>query len=226
MTKTALLLSSLQHGDSFFPSGAFSFSWGLETLITEKNLCDAETVEQFIQSQLQGRWASFDRGIVCAAFDATEDLKELERIDAIVEAQTLAVEMRDGSHQSGLALLRVHEEIGTPRAAAYRRHVRTSAASGNLNVMQGFLWASSGVDREDIDAVSSHTLCVSLLGAAMRLGVIGHIHTQRTLASLHQTIENIVQEPPPTLDCLQAFTPMAEIAMMRHETTESRLFAN
>jgi urease accessory protein len=226
MSKKPSILAALQHSDSFFPSGAVSFSWGLETLATENRVSDAETVEKFIRAQLTERWASFDRSIVSAGFDSSEDLVELRRLDSLVESQTLASEMRDGSHRCGQALLRVHEEMETPYAKEYRDCVANNDAHGNLTVMQGFLWANSGVAKDEIGALSAHTMCVGMLGAAMRLGCIGHIHSQRILASLHHTIEDAMREPPPPLDRLHAFTPVSEIAMMRHEIIDSRLFAN
>jgi urease accessory protein len=226
MNSTASLLAALQHGDSFFPSGSVSFSWGLETLFTENILCYAENVEMFVQSQLRGRWATFDRGIVAAAYDAATDFDELCRIDGIVETQTLAREMRDGSRRCGLALLRVHDGIATPGAAMYLQRIGASLAHGHQSVMQGFLWAGCGIGKQDVEAVSAHALCVGLLGAALRLGAIGHIDSQRILNVTRYSIEEIMRHDPPPLGRLHAFTPFSEIAVMRHETAESRLFAN
>lgn len=226
MGNTASLLAALQHGDSFFPSGAASFSWGLETLFTEDILCSVESVEMFVQSQLRGRWATFDRGIVAAAYEAAANFDELCRIDRIVETQTLASEMRDGSRRCGLALLRVHEKTGTPGAAMYLERIGASLAYGHQSAMQGFLWAGCGIGKQDAEAVSAHALCIGLLGAALRLGAIGHIDSQRILNATRQSIEDIMRHEPPPPGRLHAFTPYAEIAVMRHETAESRLFGN
>lgn len=226
MTDNVSLLTTLQHGDSFFPSGAVSFSWGLETLFSENSLKGSQEVEFFIQTQLTERWATFDRGVVAAAFDATDNLDDICRIDRIVEAQTLPREMRDGSHRAGMALLQIHEKMGTPGADSYRERIRQSKAHGNQNVMQGFLWAQCGIDRRDAEIISAHALCIGLLGASIRLGIIGHVDSQTILTSLHKTIDTILQTPPPSIDKIHAFTPNSEIAMMRHETADSRLFAN
>jgi len=226
MSKAITMLSALQHGDSFYPSGSSSFSWGLETLVSEGAILDGAGVEMFIRVQLEDRWASFDRAVVSTAYEQSDNLEEICRIDSLVEAQTLTAEMRDGSHRSGHALLQVHEKLNNPRAADYRALIRSSVAYGNLNVMQGFLWAGSGMSVDDTGVVSAHTLCTGLLGAAIRLGVIGHIDAQRILSAMHLTINEVVDSPPPRIDNLQAFTPVSEIAMMRHETIESRLFAN
>ena len=230
MNNSSVLLTSLQHGDSFFPSGAVSFSWGLETLFTEDVLTNANDVEVFVRTQLQGRWAGFDRSALIAAHDTVSlnggDIEERCRLDSIVESQTLASEMRDGSRRSGSALLRVHEKLGTPGASAYYSEARNSKARGHLSVMQGFLWARCGVDKFDSQVIAAHALCVGLLGAALRLGAIGHVDSQRILAALRDPIDEILNEEAPVLDRAHAFAPYSEIAVMRHEIADSRLFAN
>jgi urease accessory protein len=49
------LFITLQHADSFFPSGATSFSWGLETLCAEGAIQSASDLNTFIEGQLQAR---------------------------------------------------------------------------------------------------------------------------------------------------------------------------
>jgi urease accessory protein len=220
------LLAALQHGDSFFPSGAASFSWGLETLTSEGAVSSAQDVQLFVLSQLRGRWVSFDRGVVSAAFEKSGNIDEILKIDALVEMQTLASKMREGSHRSGQALLQVHEKLGNKSAAAYREYVLAAEAPGNLNVMQGFLWAKTGMTAADVVAVSAHSLCVGFLGAAVRLGVIGHVETQRILKIVNPVISDLCKRPMPICTNLRSFTPMAEIAVMRHQNIDSRLFAN
>ena len=41
-------LALLQHGDSFFPGGATSFSWGLEGLCADGIVVDADDVSAFV----------------------------------------------------------------------------------------------------------------------------------------------------------------------------------
>ena len=226
MVSTISLLTALQHGDSFFPSGAVSFSWGLETLFTEEVLVSAADVEAFIHSQLRGRWATFDRAIVVAAHRAATDEAILQKIDETVEAQNLAFEVREGSRRSGLALLQVHMKMETPGAKSYLDIVRASKNGGHLNTMQGFLWARAGMDQHETEVVSGHTICVGLLGAAVRLGAIGHIDCQRILRNASKTIDELMEVEVLPYNRTHTFTPHAEIAIMRHEVADSRLFAN
>jgi len=61
---------------------------------------------------------------------------------------------------------------------------------------------------------------------ALRLGVIGHIDSQRMIADLAETAEELALRPAPKLEDAATFTPATDIAAMRHEIAEHRLFAN
>lgn len=219
-------LALLQYGDSFFPSGAVSFSWGLETLCEDGRVASAPDVLSFLHGQLRQRWASCDRPALAAAYGAAKVPDALVEIDRLLEAQSLAAELRDGSSQSGRALLGVHEKLATPGAAAYRALVRSGQAPGHLAVVQGLVGRGVGLALGALEALSAHTLSVGLLGAALRLGVIGHVDAQRALQEARDVTADILAGPAPELEAMSAFTPEAEIATMRHETAETRLFAN
>lgn len=220
------LLRTLQHGDSFFPSGAVAFSYGLETLCADGQVTTAEEVERFIVGQLRGRWAPCDRGVLVAAYRAGDDLEGVERADRLQEAVALARELREGSRWTGAALLRVHAELGTRNAGAYQERVRAGRALGHLAAVQGLVWRGVGLGEEQACAASAHGLCVALLGAALRLGMIGHVGAQRLLAGLRPLLVDLLAAAPPALEEVHGFAPLAEVAAMRHETQASRLFAS
>ena len=79
MSDVADALAVLQFGDSFFPSGAVSFSWGLEGLSDSGVVTGADEVRAFVIGQLRARWAEFDRPVVVAAHRARMDLDEVCR---------------------------------------------------------------------------------------------------------------------------------------------------
>jgi urease accessory protein len=216
----------LQDGDSFFPSGAVSFSWGLETLCAEEAVRGERDLESYLLAHLEGRWAHFDRPVVVAAATASATLSLLVEIDQIVEAQTLAAELRSGSRRNGRALLAVHERLETAGARDYMQLVYDGQGRGHLAAMQGFLWARRGIPSEDAAVLSAHVACTGLLGAAVRIGVIGHVAAQRLLRRAHHHIAAIMLVPPVDLDNIHAFMPQADIASMRHEMAQVRLFAN
>jgi urease accessory protein len=138
----------------------------------------------------------------------------------------LAAELRKGSKRAGAALLTVHEQIGTVGAAGYRAAIRAGGALGHLPVVQGVIWRGAGMDEAAVQAASAHTFCVALLGAALRLGTIGHLQGQAILLTLRAGIADLIAAPVPPVEAMYTCTPAAEIAAMRHEVQSSRLFAN
>jgi urease accessory protein len=222
---TVTLLASLQNADSFFPGGGIAFSWGLETSLADGQVRGVEAVSAFVRGQLAQRWAVCDRIALVAAYRAP-DVAQLAVIDREIEAMTLAVELREGARRAGASLLAVHERLGTAGATEYRALIRSGAAHGHLPVVQGFIWRSAGLSEASAQAASAHTFCVGLLGAALRLGAIGHIHSQDALTRLRHEIAGVISRPVPALEEMYTCTPAAEIAAMRHEVQSSRLFAN
>ena len=224
MTNPATLLTALQHGDSFFPSGGFAASWGLETLFVDSYVSDAETLLQFIQGQLRYRWATCDRLALICAHRASSELEKVAAIDAELEALSLARELRAVSRRTGRALLRVHARLQTPHAAAYLDVVKAGQAWGNIPVVQGLVWRGVGLDEETATLLSGHIQCVAFVSAAIRLGFVSHIQAQLIVQQTRQTVLTLLSGPLP--EFLTSFTPVADIAMMRHETQATRLFAN
>jgi len=219
------LLRVLQHGDSFFPSGGVAFSLGLETLKEDGVVKDAVGIERLITSHLRQRWASTDRSFVANAHRA-KDLDEARGLDSLLDAMTLPRELREGSRRNGGALLRVMAALGGSHAAGYRELVLAERAPGHLAVVQGLVYSERGLSIDESLAVAGHGLVVGMLAAALRLGMIGHVAAQASLTRLHDVLAEILGSPLLGINEVHAFTPLAEIAVMRHEAGDSRLFAN
>jgi len=220
------LLQALQYADSFFPSGSIAFSWGLETLRADGEIASTNQIAQFLEGQLVHRWASFDVPVLVAAMRAGGKFDRLADLDQLVEAMTLAPELRDGSRRAGASLLKVHAGLGTPGAAEYRQSIAQRTRRGHLAVVQGMLWRASGLSEETSRAVSAHSLCTGIVGAALRLGMIGHLDAQKILLQVRPVLVELLQLPAGDSADLYVYTPHAEIAAMRHEAQDSRLFAN
>jgi urease accessory protein len=229
MTPTSALdahLALLQFGDSFFPSGAASFSWGLETLRADGFVTDAASLAAFVDGQLAQRWASFDRPALVAAHRAADDLDAVEAIDRQLDAATLAREAREGGARIGGALLKVHAGLGTDGADAYRQRVLQGDAPGQMAAVQGLLAARAGLDEIAACALSAYGVALGIASAALRVGLVGHVDVQRLLAASRACIAEGFAAPLPAPDALHTWAPMTEIATMRHETGTGRLFAN
>jgi urease accessory protein len=176
--------------------------------------------------QIRGRWGTFDRACVIAALAKSREQDHLVALDNMVELKTWPYEMRIASRRTGEALLGVHKRLGTAGASDYHFRVKSQQAFGHAPVMQGFLWAKADLDVQTAVAMSAHMLCVSLIGAAIRLGIVTHIEAQFLFGDAHKEIDSICAKPAPDPKCASAFTPQSEIAVMKHEYQEARLFAN
>ncbi len=219
-------LAAFQHADSFFPSGAVSFSWGLETMSNQGLVSSRHDLRRFIRAQLTNRWAVFERPVMIHAHTAADDWQRLAALDWRVDAQTLAAEQRDGSRRMGAALLAIHVKLETPDAAACLSRVRDGLAAGHLPVVQGLVWQRLGFDALLIQRMAAHALCTGLLSAALRLAIVGHFDAQRILAELHPVIEDLVGRTIAEPGTVHNFVPQTDIASMNYETDEMRLFAN
>ncbi|WP_313054673.1 urease accessory protein UreF [Pseudomonas lopnurensis] len=236
-------LLALQQADSFFPAGAVACSSGLETLLADGQLplpadtqrrrepprqrqARSDVLGRWLHDQLCQRWNSFDRAMLVAAWDAVGDNPTLLQLDALTEAMSLARELRDASRRSGISLLGVHADLETAGARDWQQRIADGQACGHLPVVQGLLWRNLGMSRDDCQLAGAHAFCTGLVSAALRLGVLGHVEAQRVLGSLHPLLLHLLAEEPPAAEDAHSFTPLSEVAVMRHEHQALRLFAN
>ncbi len=226
MSDVAEALAVLQFGDSFFPSGAVSFSWGLEGLSDSGVVTGSAAVRAFVIGQLRARWAEFDRAIVVAAHRSRMSLEDVAAIDEQVEMQTPCAELRSASRRMGEAMLSVFARLGIGDAAAYRGLVKQGDAFGHLAAMQGCLWGRAGLSERDAIALSAHTFTTGLLGAGIRLGCLSHIDAQQILIEARQEAARLAALPVPPTAELSAYGIEAEIAVMQHVNNSLRVFAN
>jgi urease accessory protein len=225
------MLGMLQFADSFFPSGATSFSWGLESLKLDGRVSTAEQVFEVLCAHIEQRWAGFDRPLMHAAREAwvqrgAAALNEALELDRVCEAMNLSRGWRDASRRLGFTQLRVHADLGLGIAQVYLDQVRAAGMPGHLPVVQGLIWGAYGLGAEGCDAMAASGLCTTVVGAALRLGLIGHTEGQRLLARTRPLVARVMAMPPCGVDALWSGAPLLDVAAMRHEARAGRLFAN
>ena len=225
------MLNMLQFADSFFPSGATSFSWGLESLQLDGKVSGVVQVFELLCSHIEQRWAGFDRPLMQAAREAWSQrgaaaLGEAIEIDRLCEAMNLTRGWRDASRRLGCTQLRVHADLGLGIAQVYLDQVRAGGLPGHLPMVQGLLWGAYGLSAAGCDAMAASGLAITVTGAALRMGLIGHTDGQRLLARTRPVIARVIATPVPALDALWTGAPALDVAAMRHEPRRARLFAN
>ena len=148
MSDVADALAVLQFGDSFFPSGAVSFSWGLEGLSDSGVVTGADAVSAFVIGQLArplGRVRSTGgRG---GAPGADRASKTSPPSTLRSRCKVLAPSCAQASRRMGEAMLSVFARLGIGEASTYRERVKQGEACGHLAAMQGYLWGRAELKR-------------------------------------------------------------------------------
>ncbi|CDX24897.1 Urease accessory protein UreF 1 [Mesorhizobium plurifarium] len=217
-------LAILQFGDSAYPAGGFAFSWGIEGLLADGFVLSHADLDAAVAEHLRWRWATMDRVLLVRAFDA-EELDLLADVDRLCEAMTMSAQMREGSRRAGTALLGVADKLGAARAAVYRQQMPEDRRLGHLAVVQGLVFRDLGFHRDAAELLSGWTLVTGLVSAATRLGIIGHIEAQRSLAAARLHLAEVLAVQVPAYAEPSSFTPVIDIAISRGPARDVRMFA-
>jgi urease accessory protein len=216
-------LALLQLGDSAYPAGGFAFSWGLEGLAADGMLADRHQLDRIIADHLARRWAMMDRVLLRQAFDAP-DCESIAAVDRYAEAATPSAEMRNGSRRAGRALLGVWVRLDGPLSVAYRQLVMTDLRLGHLPIIQAVVCRDGQFELHAAELVSGWSLVTGLVSAAVRLGVLGHIEAQRSLAVARGLLAELLEQTPPPDAVPASFTPFIDIAVSRGPLRHVRMF--
>jgi len=224
MTDLDQLLPALRFADSAFPSGGFAFSSGLEGSHRDGFVQDETDVVDFIAEQLENRWQHHDRVLFRRAF-AAHTTADVVSIDDTAEALATMSVLREASRRAGAATLVTFAAVLPAKAAVteYHQQVRTGASAGHLPVAQAVCLHAAGLTRDIAETVTAWQLLNGITGAALRLGIVGHLGAQRVITALTPVLLEVLGMPPPRTPA--AFTAFADIAAQRRGDG-TRLFAS
>ena len=223
-------LALIQLSDSFFPAGSFTLSHGLETLIHTKQIQTVAELKTFLQLLLRNKIATSDLVALVHAYRASQenDLPSIRLVDQQLFAQTLIQKTRETQRKTGRALLMVASETWQDDKLT---DLQQDVAQNRLHCLHPIIFAVvsqvAGIDEEDAVLAFMHSFITSLLGAAIRLGVLGHIQAQKLLLQLAPDIEEAFQIANQLkLEDMSSCTPTIDIAQMQHQKLQRRLFAS
>ncbi len=228
MDKSYALLTLFQITDSFFPSGSFAYSWGLETYVHEGRIRDGKDFQTFLEAYFKGFMACGDALIFNLSWKAAQrdNLAALIRLDRLTHSLKLARELREGSLHTGNQLLRVMRAIGKSRLMQrYAEGVEAGAAWGHHSVVFGMACQTWGIGEEDASLAYLYQTLSTLISAGVRLIPLGHMEGQRSLEAMKPLIQNISRNLSGMgEEDLSSFAPGLEIGSMNHESLYTRLF--
>jgi urease accessory protein len=221
MTELGQLLAAIRFADSAFPTGGFAFSSGLEGSYRDGLVQDEGDVAAYAAEQLVGRWHQCDRVLLRHAWAEPDPLTA----DTLAEAVGTMSVLREASRRAGAATLATFAAVGDPRSevADYRARVLGGAAPGHLPVAQAICLRAAGLTLETAETVAAWQVLSGITGAALRLGICGHLGAQRIVTELNPLLLEVLRREPPATPA--AFTAYADIAAQRRGDGV-RLFAS
>jgi urease accessory protein len=223
MSDLGQLLAAVRFGDSAFPSGGFAFSSGLEGSQRDGLVRDEGDVTAFAEEQLDGRWHGSDRVLLRRAWVEPDPAGA----DALAEAVATMSVLRDASRRAGAATLATFAAVidsgANSGVADYRARVLAGTAPGHLPVAQAICFRAAGLTLETAETVAAWQVLSGITGAALRLGIVGHLGSQRVVSALTPFLLDVLGRQPRNSPA--AFTAYADIATQRRGDGV-RLFAS
>jgi len=221
-------LTLMQLSDSFFPSGLYTMSNGLETIFDEKRALSEGDVYNFLEVILEQQLGPADSVALSNAYDCAknEDISGIIDCDYILHSMKLIQESRDASCRAGSQMIKCIIAISSNNLLKlYSEKITKNDAPGTHPVVAGVSSFVMGIKKEQARQMMMYGFCVSVTGAALRLGMIDHIQSQKLLHKIKPKIHHTLEKFTNTKinDCWQ-FSPQYDLIQMTHEKKFSKMF--
>jgi urease accessory protein len=224
---TFSLLKGLRFVDSFFPSGGYAFSSGLEAAVQGGAVQNAEELSSYVVESLTTGMGEREAVVVGLAHEAyvSGSLEIAFKADRELEVMKLGRELRAASRQMGRQVIRLAADqlARQPLIEDYLTAVEAERTPGHLAVAIGLTLAAASWSKEDTIASFLYQTATGFVAAAMKLMPLGQREGQRLLESWLMVIERVSHKAAHR-QVLQSWSPVQDIYAMRHSRLESRLF--
>ena len=224
---TFSLIHGLRFVDSFFPSGGFAFSSGLEAAVQGGAVKDSDQLARYIEDLLRGGMSRREALAAKLANRAGSAgvVDAVVKVDRELDCMKLGRESRLASRQMGRQVIKIAAEQvkGKGILKAFRTAVESEQTAGHLAVSLGLTLGSCGWKEEETVAAYLYQAAVGFVSTAMRLLPIGQREGQRVLGVWLPLIDRISHEISIETP-LSSWSPVQDIYAMRHGQLEWRLF--
>lgn len=194
-----------------FPIGSFAYSHGLETVIADGDVSTADELEQWIIDVITRGSGWSDAVLFAQCYgNATQDLNDFAL------ALAGSAERHQETTQLGRNFL-VASAVWT-NAALPEHDVAYPVAAGEA-------CRNLGIPREAAVMAYLQGFCAALVSVAVRLVPLGQTHGLEVMRNLAPVIADVAaRATAASLDDVGTSCIAADIAAMRHETLEPRVF--
>ncbi|HEX7916214.1 urease accessory protein UreF [Rudaea sp.] len=207
-----------------YPTGAFSYSHGLEWMVEAGDVHDLATLIDYIDAVLARGGGWIDAVLFAHAYERAHDAAAFDEIADLAAAFRGSAETALESHQQGAAFLAV-----TRKAWPYPLLDEFAERRDDLpiahSVVMALACAAHDIPRDAALSAWLHSTAANLVSAGVRLIPLGQTDGQIATARLAPRIAAIAADALDTsLDQLGTAAPLLELCSIRHETQYTRLF--
>jgi urease accessory protein len=209
-----------------FPTGAFSYSHGLESAALDGAVCDRATLEAWIAAIVTRGSGRVDADVLRDAWLAVGAGDEAGLADANRRgcAYRATAELALEASQQGVAFCAAHEAAWVAPDPVSNPLVGEGGGVCHAAAF-GAAAAHAGIGLHDALLAYLHAFAANLMSAGLRLGVVGQNDGQRILAELESVIvESVATAVGRDGEDFGSATFASDLASMAHETQYSRLF--
>lgn len=205
------LLSLVQWLSPAFPTGAFAYSHGLEWSVAADEVRDAPGLSRWLTDILTRGAGGTDAVILAHALAPDADLDALAEL---ARALAPSAERLEETEAQGAAFARTVAAVTGQTAPPRPLPVAVGAAAAGL-----------GLDPVDVLALYLQAMAANLVTIAVRHVPLGQTEGQAVLAALLPLIRRLAAERATLpLSAIGSATIRADLAAMRHETMDVRIF--
>jgi urease accessory protein len=227
MLNTLSMLHGLRFIDSFFPSGGYAYSSGLEAAVQGGAVRSGDDLFLYVEDMFRQGVAHREAVAVGIAHDALlrNDLQPALSIDHELHAMKLGQESRVASQQMGRQVTKIAVEQLDPHAVVqdFYRAIEAERAPGHFPVALALTLADAGWSKTETIAAFCYQTAVGFVSAGLKLLPIGQREGQHLLERWMPLLDQCASLAAES-QRMTAWTPVQDIYAMRHNRLESRLF--
>ena len=222
-------LSLMQLSDSFFPTGFYTMSSGLETLFDEKMLTGPDDIEDFISSLIINQLGPADCVALSNAYDfaSSRNVEKVISTDRMLYSMKLIKEVRDATCRSGSQMLKCIKVLINDNDILnqYSSAVKNSETPATHPIVTAISCNIMKIEKKRALLLMLYGFSTSVVGASLRLGLIDHLQSQKIIHRLKPLVKKTVEDNiTKKLNEMWQFAPESDIIQILHEQKFSKMF--
>lgn len=224
----------LQITDPFFPIGAYTQSFGLETYVQKGIVRDGGTACQYLTSKLENNFLYNDLLGMRLAYESAvkQDLNRILALNEIYTASTVPAELKKASDKLGKGFLRMVEKfaVKTELLTGYKeaqKEVPEEAQNVNYCICFGIFCAENSISFSESALAFTYSQASGMINNLAKLIPLSQTEGQAILFQVRDLISRLtVKVTGLTDEDLGLCTIGFEIRSMQHERLYSRMYSS